>query len=81
MDPPPAPHAACAIEALDDPLLLRIICATIDGASGGGGGAVEEAQQAALATEAPRTCGDGAEDDAWHPAHLARLACVSRCVT
>jgi hypothetical protein len=78
MYPPTAPHATCAIEALDDPLLLRIICATIDAASGGGA-AVEEAQQA-LAAEA-RAGGDGADDDAWHPAHLARLACVSRCVT
>jgi hypothetical protein len=66
---------ASLMEALDDPLLLRICCAAMDATADG-----VEAQAQAQAQAQRVIIGAAAEDsDAWHPAHLARLACVSRC--
>jgi hypothetical protein len=56
--------------SLTDPLLLRIIWAIVDAG---------RQQALLLLTAEARACDDGG--DAWHPAHLARLACVSRCVS
>jgi hypothetical protein len=86
MDPPPAPHStsyASAMEALDDPLLLRIFGATMDATIFCGAEEGDDAQKttSAVAAARARHSSDGADDNAWHPAHLARLACVSRCVT
>jgi hypothetical protein len=62
------------MEALDDALLLRIFGATMDAVVGG---AEDDAQMAAARARGGGG-GDGADDEDWHPAHLARLACVSR---
>jgi hypothetical protein len=53
------------LEALDDGLLLRIADVMISDDSARRGMPPHDAQR---------------PEAAWHPAHLARLACVSRCV-
>ncbi len=63
------------MEALDDALLLRIFGATMDAVVGG---AEDDAQTMAAARARGFGGGDGADDEDWHPAHLACLACVSR---
>jgi hypothetical protein len=65
-----AARAACAwLDALDDALLLRIFALLGD----------DSGRKAGVAAAISRS-GDDDDEEAWHPAHLARLACVSRCV-
>jgi hypothetical protein len=54
-----------SLDALDDGLLLRIADVMISDDSARRGVPPHDAQR---------------PEPAWHPAHLARLACVSRCV-
>jgi hypothetical protein len=61
---------ATSLDALDDALLLQIFSNV---ARGGGGDDLAQPQR--------RRADEAAEklSEAWHPAHLARIACVSKC--